>query len=133
MATRLSSGLLLPWQQTALRMGVITSAMATRPTYIGGPRKDPHYVQQHMEAKKVHPAMLAKAVGVNRSTIKKWLEKGEQIRIDDLERIAYALDVDDWRDLLNPPGKETVVIDKTEPHVREAIVQLVKTLKRAEG
>ena len=106
--------------------------MATR---IGGGRKPHLYITEHMEAKKVSNADIARRLDIHRSTVGKWIEKGTQISVHELEQLAYAMDFDSWRRFLRPPGRESVdeLIDDAPEYDRETVLHLARRLKAGRG
>ncbi len=106
------------------------TVMAT--TRIGGGRKPHVYIDEHMAKKDMSKSRIASRLDVHRSTVGKWLDKGDGISIDELRKLAFALDLEDWRDLLRPPGQESVdfLIEDAPAKTREAIVDFAKKMGR---
>ena len=110
--------------------------MAT-PTRIGAGRKQHLYIEEHMAAKTppATPASIASRLEIHRATVGKWLKKGQRISLDELERLALALDLESWKVFLRPPGRESVddLIDDAPDFERETVLQLAKRLKTGRG
>lgn len=103
--------------------------MATR---IGAGRKPHLYIDEHMAAKGMGDADVADRLDRDRTTIWKWRKKGQKISINELAELAHALDMEDWREFLRPPGEESVdvIVDKAPANVRSAIVDFAKKVGR---
>lgn len=85
-----------------------------------------------MAAKDMSNAGIADRLDIHRSTVGKWLAKGDAISIDELRKLAFALDLADWRVFLRPPGQESVdlLIEDAPANTREAIVDFAKKVGR---
>lgn len=103
-----------------------------KPTRIGAGRRPHLYIAEHMAAKDRSNSYIAKRLEINRSTVGKWLDKGDAISIEELHKLAFALDLEDWREFLRPPGQESVdvLIEDVPPTTREAIVDFAKKMGR---
>lgn len=112
---------------------MITIMATAKITKIGGGRKPHLYIAEHMATKGMNKSQIANKLDINRSTVGKWLDKGDHIEIDQLRQLAHALDLEDWREFLRPPGQESVdaIIDEAPVNVREAIIEFAKRFKTA--
>lgn len=105
------------------------STMATR---IGRGRKPHLYITEHMAIKGLSKAGIANKLDIHRATVGKWLAKGDYISIAELAQLAHALDLEDWRDFLRPPGQKSVdfLIEGASEQYREAVVDFIRKTGR---
>jgi transcriptional regulator with XRE-family HTH domain len=104
--------------------------MATR---IGKGRRPHLYINEHMAVKGMSNAGIANKLDIHRSTVGKWLAKGDNINLAELAQLAHALDLEDWRDFLRPPGQKSVdfLIEGASNEYREAVFDFVRKTGRA--
>lgn len=79
-------------------------------------------------------ASIADRLDIHRSTVGKWFAKGDQISIEELNKVAYALDLPDWTAFLRPPGYESVDDEiQGAPALHKPVLEFVKRLKASQG
>lgn len=61
------------------------------------------FITEHMQAVGITDGQMAKKIGAHRITVLRMRQKPERLRVEQLQAIAEALGLADWKELTYPP------------------------------
>ena len=62
------------------------------------------YITEHMNAAGISDRAIGKKLGIHRITVLRMRQKPERLRVEQLQGIAEALGLEDWKELTFPPN-----------------------------
>lgn len=62
------------------------------------------FITEHMNAAGISDGAMAKKIGTHRITMLRMRQKPERLRVEQLQAIAEALGMADWKELTYPPN-----------------------------
>lgn len=88
------------------------------------------YITEHLRSKDLSDERAAGRIGVDRATVFKWRKNPYKLSQEQLEILAKACDLKDFRDFYRPPGRPSVdaVIDAAPAEVQDMITDVVQRL-----